>query len=416
MKRSTIRLSIADMIALGVRTKGGGDPARPLLLYQNMPVRAMSLMATVPYGDFTVSIPARKDTGCGFTIRRTLSTIGEGFTLVYALRPNRCCEAVKVLFHDRSYGIDEFYDYADRWLAVYAGALHRVADRYAFLQPSRELWTVIMNDRGYVAHDPAKLGVGSTIDNPHNRRGGDGSGVTVRIPLLEGDGRMAGPLSCIERVELTPDSHPGPESRWLSFDEFIKARAVDAQPPDGIARNFPDWLKQSAVEGGFESWIFRPGMLFGDRFEWWGDGNLRRSDHEGIDFAEGRRPDGKVAGVSDGIPIRAIEDGRVVSILDDFLCKTIVIGHPQIVNKNGAVLHTQYSHILPATESFGSMVAGNQIIGHVDRLTSAKAPVHFHFAAAWVPSDLSPDELTLNHLHPGYFPITLINFNGLLDQ
>ncbi len=46
---STVRISIADMTALHVRTE---DPAHPppMLLYQGMPESAMTVMATIPDG------------------------------------------------------------------------------------------------------------------------------------------------------------------------------------------------------------------------------------------------------------------------------------------------------------------------------------------------------------------------------
>ena len=98
-----------------------------------------------------------------------------------------------------------------------------------------------------------------------------------------------------------------------------------------------------------ESWLIRPGMFFGDCMEWWGDLNRRRSEHEGVDFAEGLDSSEQITNLPEGTPVRAMLSGEVVSVLDDFLGKTLLVRHPEVVNKSGAVLYTQYSHILPVT-------------------------------------------------------------------
>jgi len=52
-----LRVSIADMILLNVRTKGLKHSELPTALYQGMPEMAMTLIATIPSGTFAVSIP-----------------------------------------------------------------------------------------------------------------------------------------------------------------------------------------------------------------------------------------------------------------------------------------------------------------------------------------------------------------------
>jgi hypothetical protein len=55
---STLRISIADMIALRVRAN---SPEVPEFLYQALPMTAMSIMATIPRGEFAVSIPNQSE-------------------------------------------------------------------------------------------------------------------------------------------------------------------------------------------------------------------------------------------------------------------------------------------------------------------------------------------------------------------
>jgi hypothetical protein len=240
------------------------------------------------------------------------------------------------------------------------------------------------------------------------------SGVVARVPLLACEVKGTRFLPYFRKVELTFDRDPGPGTRWISFREYVRIKARESVPPAGIAANFPAWLERLKKDSGFESWVFRAGKLFGAHTEWWGDGNRRYAEHEGIDFAEGRDADGLIRPMPEGTPVRAVGNGEIAAVLDDFLGKTILVRHPQLLNEHGSVFFSQYSHIVPA-DLPGPAVSKGQVLGTVGRLTASKAPVHFHFAAAWIPQDIVPSELTLGHLHPAYVPVTLINFNELLS-
>jgi murein DD-endopeptidase MepM/ murein hydrolase activator NlpD len=403
------------MVALQVRAKGAGNSTLPEFLYQVLPLNALSLLATIPRGSFAVSIPHQTDSGVGYTIHMSLPPYRDGFVLVYVLQPNRRYEAAAALFQNKEYEISDFIAYADQWMEARAGTLRHIPEKYSYFAPSRESWNVIRRDHGYLACDPSNGNACLTSEILQQRQGREASGVIARAPISAGHKHPSQPLSCFERIELTFDLHPNAQSCWIPYEEYLRVQAMQSIPPDIIAINFPEWLKRFAEDCGFESWAFRPGMFFGDRIEWWGDRNRRRSEHEGIDFAEGRQSNGRIAGIPEGTPVRALEDGEVAAVLDDFLGKTIVVRHPRFVNKDGAVLHTQYSHILPDMVS-GATVFKNQVLGKVGRLTTSGAPAHFHLAAVWIPQFIPASRLTLGHIHPAYTPVTLINLNCLIEE
>jgi murein DD-endopeptidase MepM/ murein hydrolase activator NlpD len=220
-------------------------------------------------------------------------------------------------------------------------------------------------------------------------------------------------LPAFTQVELTLDPQPGPRTLWVGFDEYRKDREAQSRPPALLVPDFFAWLERLKSESGFESWVFRPGMFFGDCVEWWGDRNRRRTPHEGIDFAEGRLADGSIRSVPEGTPVRAISDGVLAEILDDFLGKTVVLRHPDVRREDGSVFHSLYSHIHPESSLSGAVGKG-RLLGKVLKSTGAGAPAHLHLTAAWIPESVSAEGISLEHVSSSFAPVVLINLNGLL--
>jgi murein DD-endopeptidase MepM/ murein hydrolase activator NlpD len=253
-----------------------------------------------------------------------------------------------------------------------------------------------------------------TPDIIEHRKGPSGSGIIVRVPLQTGSRLAAGtPVPAFEQVELTLDPLPNSDSRWIGFHEFQQTRALQSRPPDAIVPFFREWLRRLSAECGFDSWVFRRGMFFDDHIEWWGDRNRRRALHEGIDFAEGRRPGGSVEALAEGVPVRALSDGATVAFLDDFLNKTVVIRHAGIRNEDGDVFHTLLSHIHPEIETAGPVARG-QIIGSVAKSRQVGAPAHLHLTGAWIPESIPAEEISMDQINPAFVPIILVNFNSLI--
>jgi murein DD-endopeptidase MepM/ murein hydrolase activator NlpD len=155
-------------------------------------------------------------------------------------------------------------------------------------------------------------------------------------------------------------------------------------------------------------------MLFGDHAEWWANGYRRRTIHEVIDFAEGLAPDGKIKSIPEGAPVRAMADGEIVSVLDDFLGKTVVVRHSSLTHENGEIFHTLYSHIQIAAESVGSISKGG-LLGRVGRSINTRTPAHLHLTGSWIPKSIRSSEISMEYINPGFAPVILVSFNDHLN-
>ena len=232
----------------------------------------MALMSTIPCGSFAVSIPGDIDPGCGCPILTTVPPAAGGFVVMYGRKPNGRYEAAGVQYQATGFAFEEFVPFARRWVEENVGTLKAIPGRYGYFAPARDEWGVILRDNGYVARDPSGMPSTVTRELRVSRQAHDSSGILARIAVFAGDKqRCEEALPVFARVEVAlADSAPG--SDWISFTEYQSVRAGRTRPPEAILPGFHDWLRRFTEECGFKYWVFRPGMLFGDRKEWWGDG------------------------------------------------------------------------------------------------------------------------------------------------
>jgi hypothetical protein len=412
---STLRISIADMIALRVRAKGPGNPEVPEFLYQALPMTAMSIMATIPRGRFAVSIPNQRERVGGYPIHKSPPPDNDGFVIIYSRRGNERYEIADVLFQGKKLEVEEFNGIAVQWVERNAGGLQAASGKYSYFAPNRELWGAIVRDNGYTAFDPSVLSKDIAGELHEQRESKSSSGLIARIPVFQGIAKSSEKLLPVfTRVELTPDPHPTPGNGWIDFPAYQEMRERQSCPPSSIIPDFHQWLEQLTKECGFERWIFHSGMLFGDHAEWWASRDRRRTIHEGIDFAEGLAPDGKIKSIPEGTQVRAIADGEIVSVLDDFLGKTVVVRHSPLTNENGEIFHTLYSHIQIAAESVGSISKGG-LLGRAGNSTNARTPAHLHLTGAWIPKSIRSSEISMEHINPGFASVILVSFNDYLN-
>jgi hypothetical protein len=407
-ERATLRISISDLVQLRVRTGEAGNTL-PQFLYQRLPLELMSAIATIPCGTPAVSIPQQNGR---YPISRTIPPLEGSLVITYQLKPSRRYEAVTILCEGESFDMGDFFSW--RRVKKNTGGLRIVPGKHVYFAPDREQWGVVIRDGGFIALDPSKHALEITPEVLQGRQNSSSSGVIARIPVHAAGG---GPdISCVpvfSQVELTSDPHPGSSSAWISFIDLQRRRSILSRPPDILAPRFREWIQALANDCGFESWMFRRGMFFGDHVEWWGDKNRRRTLHEGIDFVEGLCADGMTGSIPEGIPVHAIAEGELIATLDDFLNKTVVTRHPAIRNEEGYALHTLYSHIHPVGPPAGPVAKG-QLLGNVAKSKKAGAPAHLHLTGAWIPESIRPDEITMDMINSAFVPIVLINFNSLL--
>jgi hypothetical protein len=407
--RFLLRISIAEMTVLKVRTTPA-DGVSCEQLYQSMPEFSIPLMATIPAGTAAVSIPQQNGR---YPIAKSLPDAGSGFVIAYSRRENGRYEASEILYHDRSFTIPEFMALARRWKDDHAEVLS-YSDQYAYFSPSREEWGVILRDGGFALFNPSAMDFALTEDIIRKRKAPSNCGIIARLPVLTTTKAGLPPfLPAFAQVELALEESPGPAYAWTSYFVYQKMQALQSRPPEKIMAPLREWLRTLTAEAGFASWSFRKGMYFGDHIEWWNKGNRRRTTHEGIDFTQGCLADGSLGELPEGTPVRAIESGELVSILDDFLNRTLLVRHSAIQDASGNVFHTLLSHIQPEAAAPCRIEKG-EILGKVAKSRNVSAPAHLHLSGAWIPPSIPPEAITIDMISVAFAPIILVNFNCIL--
>jgi hypothetical protein len=395
---STLRVSVADMVTLGVRNRRADSPA---FLYQRLPMQAMTLMATLPRGSFAVSIPQSGDRGNGFPITGDVTPSQDGFILVYERKPNNRYEAVSVQYGNNACSVAEFFNIARQWVDDCLGGL-KASGHYTSFLLTKEEWSFILRDNGYVAWESRSLSFNSSIPVSDNA-------IWVRIPVCVGNkASQEEGFRVFSQVEVALNPKSELPCEWISFNTYQTLRAARSILPDAFVPDLTEWLAVLTQESGLGRWAFRSGMLFGDPVEWWGACNRRRTVHEGIDFVEGFGLSGGKQAISENLPVRSIADGELVAILDDFIGKTVVVRHSSIKQLPGDVLHSFLSHIQPDIAGLGAIDRG-QLVGRVAKPVSVRVSPHLHLTCAWIPEGLCVQEIGLDVIHPGFAPVALVN-------
>jgi len=166
---------------------------------------------------------------------------------------------------------------------------------------------------------------------------------------------------------------------------------------------------------GFADWVFKPGMLFKGLTLWWGDGGVRRRPHEGLDVCFYRDVSGQNYRLTEKSMIPVIYDGKIVRIDDDFLGKTVYVGHG-IYNDNGNSLYTVYGHTSPFRDiTEGKELREGEAFATIADVGMRKTviPPHLHLSVAWIPEAFSCARLNWDTMsNPNI--VTLCNPLGFL--
>jgi len=161
---------------------------------------------------------------------------------------------------------------------------------------------------------------------------------------------------------------------------------------------------------GFKEWLFFPGMLFNATDKWWGDKGVRGKPHEGLDLALYRDKNGKNHGLDGSIKIPVMYEGKVATIINDFIGKTVCVVH-DIHDGKENTLFTIYGHTEPCDDiGKGAMVRGGRIIATITDVYKKKAKMlpHLHISIAWIPKSISLEQLTWQMISDSQL-ITLLN-------
>ncbi|MDP2647260.1 MAG: hypothetical protein Q8P24_20190 [Desulfobacterales bacterium] len=180
----------------------------------------------------------------------------------------------------------------------------------------------------------------------------------------------------------------------MGNDENLNFFAAGAIIPSQFNRHF---MRENDLQGGgFESWVFCPGMLFHAQDRWWGDRGRRQKPHEGLDLCLYRDRRNQTHGMEINTRIPVLYDGVAVGIIDDFLGKSIIVEH-HVTRGDPMILYSFYGHTTPGQHLYpGSIVRAGDIIATIAGAGRSKSGVlpHLHLSLGRASRVISPDQLT----------------------
>jgi murein DD-endopeptidase MepM/ murein hydrolase activator NlpD len=154
--------------------------------------------------------------------------------------------------------------------------------------------------------------------------------------------------------------------------------------------------ENSLDKSGFEEWIFYPGMLFNELEKWWGDKKGKRNRrHEGLDLFLYRDQRDRILQLDKKTRVPVMYDGVVVSILSDFLGRSVIVEHGSADNDNRK-LCTIYGHTSPYEDiQVGRTVKQGDVIATLADAGKSKAGIstHLHISIGWTFKSISYDRL-----------------------
>jgi hypothetical protein len=159
---------------------------------------------------------------------------------------------------------------------------------------------------------------------------------------------------------------------------------------------FTEFLVQenSLDECGFEEWIFYPGMLFNELEKWWGDKKGKRDrPHEGLDLFLYRDQRDRVLHLDKKTRVPVMYDGVVVSILNDFLGKSVIMEHG-FADGDNRKFCTIYGHTNPYDGiHVGRAVRQGDVIATLADAGKSNAGIstHLHISVGWISKSISYD-------------------------
>ena len=156
-----------------------------------------------------------------------------------------------------------------------------------------------------------------------------------------------------------------------------------------LAKREPSFTRSFVRENGldrdgFGGWAFHPGMLYGSREKWWGDGGRRNSPHEGLDFLFYRNLQGTIVRLEPEARVPVMYDGTVACIVKDFLGESVFVVHT--FSGCDRPLLSIYGHTLPFKDlQAGSLLQEGEILGTLAGTSGSKAGVlpHLHISLGW---------------------------------
>jgi hypothetical protein len=160
---------------------------------------------------------------------------------------------------------------------------------------------------------------------------------------------------------------------------------------------FTEWLilENGLDAPGLKEWVFYPGMLFNAAGKWWGDKGLRHRPHEGLDLLLYKDRQDRIVRLDEKSRIPVMFDGVVVSIINDFLGRSVIVEHV-LPNRMPGRLCTIYGHTRPLKGlHVGRGVKQGEIIATLADPGPSAFPMapHLHISVGWTSRPISYERL-----------------------
>lgn len=170
-------------------------------------------------------------------------------------------------------------------------------------------------------------------------------------------------------------------------------------------------------QGGFDRWVFCPGMLFNSPEKWWGDHGRRDFPHEGVDFCLYRDRAGQTRRLDKTSRIPAMHDGVLKAVFTDYLGKALIIAHDPAAGGNHRLLSI-YAHTRPlAGIDIGSTIKEGEVIATLADTAGSKSGIlpHLHFSLGVPAPSFSYDPFTWRTIQTPEM-ITLLDPMQIIDR
>ena len=215
---------------------------------------------------------------------------------------------------------------------------------------------------------------------------------------------------------------------WGSCNgDRVKGADVDnvefSRTPSLRNTRFTEYLirKNALDTGGFNEWVFCPGMLFNSTDKWWGDQGRRDKPHEGLDLCLYKDREDTILRLGEKVKVPVIYDGVVVGIVDDFLGKSVIIEH-LFSDCDNNKLCTIYGHTIPEDNlHVGKIVKKGDVIAALADSSRSKTDIfpHLHISLGWTSKVISYERLDWGNIGaPNTLtlldPLQVIDWNYLI--
>lgn len=170
-------------------------------------------------------------------------------------------------------------------------------------------------------------------------------------------------------------------------------------------------------QGGFDTWLFCPGMRFDSPEKWWGDHGLRPYPHEGVDFCLYRDRAGQTRRLDETSRIPAMHDGVLKAVFTDYLGKALIIEHDAVAGGDHRLLSV-YAHTRPLPGIvIGSTIKEGDVIATLADTTGSKSGIlpHLHFSLGIPAPFFSYDPFTWKTIQTPEM-ITLLDPLPIIDR